>query len=404
MAISARSLTARVQALPRWAVLAVVGLLLVAAVVVLRPGGGGLRTVSADFSRAVQIFPGSEVRILGVPVGHVTAVIPEGNTVRVEMEYSDDYKVPAEAQAVIITPTLTADRFVQLTPAYTSGEVLADGAEIEVQDTATPIELDRIYRSLVDVTRALGPNGVNKDGTLNRVLTSGAEFLDGRGAQGNETIVNLSQALSTFGDGSDDLFASVRALDQFTGALAESDQAVGQFMDNLGAVSSQLAGEKDELNAVLDNLARVLGRVQRFVKDNRGLLVKDVEDLTTVVKILAEEQDALRTVLDIGPSAMGNLAIAFDPKSGTIGSRLRTEPNRANLDGLLCLLVKGGGIPQAQAACDLFKALLRPVLDAQGGNANAAARTGPGAPGTTSVRYGDVRSADSLASLLGGGR
>ena len=104
-----------------------------------------------DRDRALQPrrvgLRGPEVRILGVPVGKVTAVVPEGNTVRVEMEYDAEYPVPDDAQAVIITPTLTADRFVQLTPAYTEGAKLADGAEIEVEDTGTPIELDRIYRA-----------------------------------------------------------------------------------------------------------------------------------------------------------------------------------------------------------------------------------------------------------------
>ena len=395
----------RLAGAPRLVALVVAGLLVVAAVVALRGGGAGTRTVSADFSRAVQLFPGSEVRILGVPVGKVTAVIPEGSTVRVEMEYDASYKVPADAQAVIITPTLTADRFVQLTPAYTKGAVLADKAEIKVQDTGTPIELDRIYRSLVDVTRALGPNGVNKDGTLNHLLTAGSKFLKGRGEAGNATIVNLSRALRTFGDGSDDLFASVRALDEFSGALAANDRSVGQFMDNLGAVSTQLAGEKDELNAVLDQLAAVLGKVQRFVKDNRGRLTKNVENLTVVVKILAQEQAALRDVLDIGPSAMGNLAIAFDPKSGTIGSRLRSEPNRANLHGLLCLLVKGGGIPQANVACQLFKQLLGPIEDAATQNTTASARAAAAPPpGVRQTRYGGARSADTLSTLLGGTR
>jgi phospholipid/cholesterol/gamma-HCH transport system substrate-binding protein len=395
------SVTDRLRGLPRWVALVVVGLLVIATVAALRGGGGGVRTVSADFSRAVQIFPHSEVRILGVPVGEVTAVIPEGNTVRVEMEYDDAYKVPAEAQAVIITPTLTADRFVQLTPAYTDGEVLADGARIEVQDTDTPIELDRIYRSLVDVTRALGPNGVNRNGTLDEVLTAGSKFLEGRGQQGNETILNMSKALQTFGDGSGDLFATVRALDSFTQTLAANDQAVGQFMDNLGAVSQQLAGEKEELSAVLDNLAGVLGRVQRFVRDNRELLVKDVEDLTTIVRILAEEKTALRQVLDIGPSAMGNLAIAFDPESGTIGSRLRAEQNAAALDQTLCLLVRGGGIPQAETACELFKLLLKPFVDADPINNASARLAGETSSGATSVRYGGARSARDLSGLMG---
>ena len=75
------------------------------------------------------------MRILGVPVGEVTAVVPEGDTVRVDMTYDAEYDLPADAQAVIITPTLTADRFVQLTPTYESGPKLEDGATIEVQDT-----------------------------------------------------------------------------------------------------------------------------------------------------------------------------------------------------------------------------------------------------------------------------
>ena len=87
-------------------------------------GGGEKRTVTAHFPRAVSVYEGTDVRILGVNVGTVTAVIPEGNSVRVEIEYDADYDVPAEANAAIVTPTLVADRFIQLGPAYTGGDVL----------------------------------------------------------------------------------------------------------------------------------------------------------------------------------------------------------------------------------------------------------------------------------------
>ena len=67
---------------------------------------------------------------MGVRIGTVTAVVPEGDRVRVAMEYDAEYKLPADAKAAIITPTLTADRFVQIAPAYTGGPVMADKAEI----------------------------------------------------------------------------------------------------------------------------------------------------------------------------------------------------------------------------------------------------------------------------------
>ena len=50
------------------------------------------KTVTAHFPRAVSIYKGTDVRILGVNVGQVTAVIPEGNSVRVEMEYDADVR------------------------------------------------------------------------------------------------------------------------------------------------------------------------------------------------------------------------------------------------------------------------------------------------------------------------
>jgi phospholipid/cholesterol/gamma-HCH transport system substrate-binding protein len=389
-----------VRRVPKAVVVALVLVIVAGAYLMLREGTQ-TRTVTAHFSRAVSVFPDTEVRILGVPVGRVTAVVPEGSTVRVDMEYDASYPVPADAQAVIITPTLTADRFVQLTPAYTGGAKLADGADIEVQDTGTPIELDRIYKSLSDVTRALGPNGANKNGTLNNVLSSGAKFLDGEGTKANTTIVDMSKAVKVFADGSGELFGTVRSLDAFTGALAENDAAVSRFMGDLGAVSQQLAGEKQELAAALSNLAGVLGKVEQFVKGNRELLTKDVQNLTTILGVMANERTALETVLDIGPAAMGNLHIAFDPKSGTIGSRLNLNGNVTHLDQLLCSIVKNADIPSSAEACQIFSALLGPIEDQVDIPASLPSIPGPKS-GTTEVRYGDAQPASNLSELLGG--
>src|SRR3712207_6161894 len=133
------------------------------------------RTVTAHFPRAVSVYEGTDVRVLGVNVGRVTAVIPEGNSVRVEMEYDAEVDLPADAKAAIITPTLVADRFVQLTPVYTGGRKLEDGADIPLPDTGVPVELDRIYASLRDLSETLGPNGVNADGTLDHLLQAGTK-------------------------------------------------------------------------------------------------------------------------------------------------------------------------------------------------------------------------------------
>src|SRR5690349_16795144 len=112
-------------------------------------GGDTGRTVVAHFPRAISVYEGSDVRVLGVPVGTVTKVEPTGTDVTVTMTYDADVKLPSDARAVIIAPAVVGDRYVQLTPAYSgSGDVLSDGAELSLEQTAQPLELDEIYSSL----------------------------------------------------------------------------------------------------------------------------------------------------------------------------------------------------------------------------------------------------------------
>ena len=61
------------------------------------------------------------------------------------MSYDAKIKVPADAKAVIVAPSIVGDRFIQLTPVYTGGDVLADGAVLDTDRTASPLELDQIY-------------------------------------------------------------------------------------------------------------------------------------------------------------------------------------------------------------------------------------------------------------------
>jgi phospholipid/cholesterol/gamma-HCH transport system substrate-binding protein len=324
------------------------------------------KTVTAHFPRAVSIYQGSDVRILGVNVGRVTSVTPEGNSVRVEMTYDAAYDVPADAKAVIVTPTLVADRFVQLTPAYEQGDkVMADDADIPLPDTGVPVELDRIYASLRDLSVALGPNGVNKDGTLDHVLEAGAGALDGKGRLGNDMLNELSAAEQTFGKGSGPLFDTVSQLAELTSTLAENDKFVRAFVRDLAGVSSQLADERTEIQQALASVADAVGTVRGFVKNNRKALVTDVERLTRVMQAINSEKSSLDTALRVAPTAIGNLGLAFNNQTGTIGSRIGISGNVWDADGFLCSIVQNAGLPRVSAdlACRLFKQLLEPVLN-----------------------------------------
>ncbi|HEX5496833.1 MAG TPA: MCE family protein [Mycobacteriales bacterium] len=286
---------------------------------VLRPDH--LTHLTAHFASAVGVYPGSDVRVLGVKVGTITAVTPQGGTVRVRMTVDAVRKVPAGARAVVVAPSLVSDRYVQLTPVYRGGPALADGADIPLARTASPVELDAIYQSLNNLAVALGPQGANRDGALSRLFDVGAANLRGNGTKINQSIDALDRAVSTLSAGRGDLFGSVRNLRKFVSTLARGDQQVRQFNTNLASVSAQLAGERTALAAALKNLAAALGQVTTFVRNNQALIKTNVAGLARVTSTLVHQRDALAEFLDVAPTALSNLSDAYDPRSGTLDTR-----------------------------------------------------------------------------------
>ncbi|MGW1023664.1 MCE family protein [Streptomyces sp. NPDC002577] len=332
--------------------------------------------VTAYFPRTVGIYPGSDVRVLGVRIGEVKKITPEGTRVRVELEYDEGRKVPADAKAAIINSSVVSDRYVQLLPVYRGGPVMREGSVIPESRTAVPVELDRIFDSLHTTAEALGPKGANKDGSLSRLLGVSADNLDGQGKNLNQTVEDLSQAVTTLSDGRKDLFGTVQNLQVFTAALASDDQSVRSFNSNLAKVADQLAGEREDLAAALKHLATALGDVAEFVKNNKKSLTSDVKGLSKVTKVLVRQRAALDELLKVAPTGLSNLQNAYNPASGTLDTRNNADQAQ-DPASLLCSILKttgdeGGKNPDCQELKKLFDSL--PQLPTAG--TQAASGTG----------------------------
>lgn len=284
------------------------------------------KTVSADFPEAVGIYVGTPVKILGVDVGKVSSVKPHGLDVRVEMTYSESYELPSNAKAVEVANSLVSDRYIELTPAFTSGEqVMADGAVIAKKNTGSPAELDQIYDSLSKLSVALGPKGANKGGknggALSTLIKVGAANLKGNGAALGASISNLSKAAQTLAGNRGNLFKVVSNLRRFTGALKSSDTQVRLFNSQLSQVAAQLAGERGDLGAALKSLGTALDVVHTFVKDNAGKLHTTIGGLRNITSLLVRQQSSLRETLAVAPIALANITHSYNPSIGALGTR-----------------------------------------------------------------------------------
>jgi virulence factor Mce-like protein len=321
--------------------------LLVGAVLLLLPGSGQ-RHVVAEFPRAISLYKGSDVKILGVAVGKVDEVDPEGTKVVVKFHYDSKYKVPADAKAAVISPSIVGDRFIQLTPVYTGGAVMRDNARLGVDRTATPLELDQIFGSITDLTTALGPEGANKpgpsgSGALTRLLDSTAKNFGGQGVQFNQTLHNLSLLTKTLADNKDELFGTVSEVEKFTNTLAKNDDTVRQFNDSLASGAQLLADERQDFADVLKNLSVALTQVRSFVADNKTLLSSNIKELNKLSTVLVKNRDALDETLTDAPVALNNLFLAYNETSGTLDTRANVGETVNKLTAkpsvVLCALV-----------------------------------------------------------------
>jgi virulence factor Mce-like protein len=321
----------------------------IAAAAVLVAGGltwravasGERTTVEAMFVSTIGLYPGSDVAVLGVPVGTVTAVEPEGDSVRVSMELDAGQKVAADTKAVIVSPTLVSDRYVQLTEPYRGGEPLADGAVIDREDTGVPVEIDELYASLDDIATRLGPKGANKDGSLSRLLEVAAKNLDGNGEEINTLVTELGKATQTLSESDEDFFATVANLASFNDMLVDNDREIANVNRSLASVADYLADDRDELAEAVKTLGVALGDVEGFIGDNREALRTSVDGLTGPVAALSRQSRSLAEAIRTAPVVVQNFLRSYDPATGTMDGR-------ANLNELT-IWSKGGQVGKSSA-------------------------------------------------------
>jgi phospholipid/cholesterol/gamma-HCH transport system substrate-binding protein len=332
----------------------------------------GSTSAVAYFRSTNGIYAGDEVRVLGVPVGKIKSITAEGQRVRVEFEFDGDVKVPANAGAVIVAPSLVSSRYLQLTPKYTSGPQLRDGSVIPEARTAVPIEWDQIKGELNNLAVALGPNGANKNGALSGLVTSASGALSGEGNSINQTIEDLARATRALQDGSGDAFATVQNLQVFVSALAQSDQQISLFSSRLDDVSGLLVDNKQTLRTGLTNLATAVQKVQGFVASNRVDLKKAILGLSDVTDVVAKQQESLAQTLQAAPNALANLIESVHQRQNAVGVDLQAA-NIHSPGQLICGAIAGAANASGAQAGTLCQQVLGNLLDQLAGNKSTTA-------------------------------
>ncbi len=342
--------------------LAVVMVLILAGGLLLRTVSHGSRVeVVGYFNNSTALFPGDDIRILGVPVGRVTAVEPHPDGVKISFWFDGKYKVPVDAMAAILSPMLVTGRAIQLTPVYTGGPTMRDGAVIPRSRTAVPVEWDEVRVQLQRLTELLKPTTPGGVSTLGSFINTTAENLRGQGGTIRETIIKLAQAMSVLGDHSGDIFATFKNLSILVSALRGSSDVLGQLNQNLAAVTGLLADDPTKIGAAFADMNSVIGDVKDFVEDTGDSIGTTTEKLASISTALNDSLDDIKQTLHIAPTTVANFTNIYEASNGAFTGALAVN-NFANPISFLCGAIQAASRLGAEQSAKLCVQYLAPII------------------------------------------
>ncbi len=342
--------------------LAIILVLTLVGGLLLRTVGHGNRVeVVGYFDNSTALFPGDDIRILGVPVGRVTAVEAQPDGVRIAFWFDRKHKVPADAVAAILSPMLVTGRAIQLTPVYSGGPTMRDGAVIPRSRTVVPVEWDQVRVQLRRLTDLLEPTAAGGVSTLGSFINTTADNLRGQGGNIRETILKLSKAMSALGDHSGDIVATFRNLSILITALRDSSDVLGQLNQNLAAVTGLLADDPTKIGAAFADMNSVIGDVKDFVEDTGDTIGTTTEKLASLSSALTDSLDDIKQTLHIAPTTVANFTNIYEASNGAFTGALAVN-NFANPISFLCGAIQAASRLGAEQAAKLCVQYLAPII------------------------------------------
>jgi phospholipid/cholesterol/gamma-HCH transport system substrate-binding protein len=294
----------------RLAVVAAVQLLLTAVIVVVFGQVRFDRTnsYSAEFSNASGLRAGQFVRASGVEVGKVKKIdLVEGDK-RIRVDFSVDRSVPLyqSTTAEIRYADLIGNRYLEINRGTGEGAetALPPGGFIPLSRTQPALDLDALIGGFKPLFRALDPQKVNS------IASSIITVFQGEGGTINDILDQTAQ---------------------LTERLSESDQAVGEVIDNLNTVLDTTVRHRRQFDQTIDkfellitslksradqladgtaHISDAAGTVADLLADNRSLLHDTVGRLETVAAPLVEQHDRLGDLLGKVPNAFNTIGRA----------------------------------------------------------------------------------------------
>lgn len=201
-----------------------------------------------DLPDAIGLYTGNPVTQMGVRVGQVTKIEPQGDGVRLTFELDGDRAFPADGRAVTRSKSLLADRSMELVGNYTAGPTLAPGQCIPRSRAYTPKSTSEIAGSAADFVHGLSADG---DGSVAGTLTGLDTALDGTGQTANAMYRKAAAAAQNPDQLTADIGASIMNMAPLNQAALDHWSSISRLIDTMPAALPEVT----ELGPIINRFA-----------------------------------------------------------------------------------------------------------------------------------------------------
>ena len=278
-----------------------------------------------------SLYEGSDVRILGVAVGEVVKVTPTGTRSGSTLHYDASTRSrPTPRRGDLAVHRERPVRAAH--PGLRRWRRLPDGAELALERTATPLELDEIFGSLNDLNIALGPEGANKPtargvGPLTRCWLDRAQpRRPGRGAQQDPEELRGTHQDARRRQGRPLRHRRRRSRTSPRTWPRTTRRCAGSTTSSPVSPTSWPASARSSRLRCATSASRMT-RSAGSCAENRASLTSNIAGLTGSPRSWSSAAVALDEILDVAPVALTNLYLA-----GNVEQRDARHPdNRGEL-------------------------------------------------------------------------
>ena len=304
---------------------------------------GGLRlfsspyTIRGEFASSNDLLPGSDVRIAGVDVGHVTGVARGPDNTSIVSMAIDSGGQPIHADATLaILPRLVLEGnfYVRIDPGTPSSPVLRSGGLIPERHTSVPVQIDQVLdtfdlptrdalqQSIRGLAAGLGAAPRSTGGSGARPALAGYQGLR-RAVRALNTALPPVAAFGQAAQGTEagDVGHAIVYARDFTSELASNPSLLADLVTSFNTVASALASGDGALGSSIEQLDRsaqaappaftALDRALPMVTSFSRTLTPALRDapapLAGTASLLAE----LRTLM--GPGELPSAITALEP-------------------------------------------------------------------------------------------